>query len=370
MMRLVYVHLGTAKCEHLLSSIERTHSLFPDYEIHLVTSTNFSQQKIPPFINHHVYSPSIDTEEMFQQYGHDTTFRQGFWRFSLERLFAIKVVHDEHPNDSILHIESDVLFLPNFPIEEIARSTSLMWNPYNENHDVSAILFSPYSNMTDQLLIDIRVRLQRNPKLTDMTVLNEIWRTSDMEIKHFSFTNPIFPEMINPLSTPFQGSDEGVGYGGIFDGAAIGMWLLGHDPKNNYGKSTLHSRSVIESGNSHIDPSALRYEMDGNGHLYAVSQSLDGVRIPIWNLHVHSKNLKLLSLDWLPELRKFVELSATKQEIVHMDWGVVWRMLSASLISGTFLQFLLGIPQLQPVRRRISPVKKKIIDRGKATFSR
>ena len=359
MMHLLYVHLGLAECSHLLSSIERTHTLFPQYQLHLVVSPGFKISEFPSYLEIHTYVASEETEEIFKEFAHDTHFRQGFWRFSLERILAIKVVHDTFPGDSILHIESDVLLMPNFPFTEISLSNNLMWNAYNSDHDVSALLFSPNSNSTENLILRIKLKLIVNPNLTDMTVLNEIWRNSELQVMHFSSIHPSLPEMINPKAEEYAGSEISSGYGGIFDGAAIGMWLFGHDPKNNYGKSIIHSNLVIESGNSYVDPSSVNYELDASGNLFAISKETNR-KVPIWNLHIHSKNKKVLGVNWLPETRNFIGLASSPIQIVHMDWSVLWNMFFLSLKTGTFFRFILGIPKLQPLRRRMSPIKRLV----------
>ena len=360
MMHLLYVHLGLAQCSHLISNIDRTHTLFPEFQLHLVVSPGFKISEVPAYLQVHTYVASAETEEMFKEFAHDTSFRQGFWRFSLERIFAIKVVHEAYPTDSILHIESDVLLMPNFPFAEISRSKNLMWNSYNSDHDVCALLFSPNIETTEDLIQQIRLNLKIKPNLTDMTVLNEIWRNSDLEVTHFSSVHPSLPGMINPKAQEFAGSETSTGYGGIFDGAAIGMWLFGHDPKNNYGKSIIHSNSVIESGNSYVDPSSVNYELDENGNLFAISKELPVRKVPIWNLHIHSKNQNVLGVNWLPEARNYIGLANSPIQIVKMNWSVLGRMVFLSLKTRTFFSFILGIPILQPLRRRMSPVKRLI----------
>jgi hypothetical protein len=367
-MKIVFIHLGIAENDHLIGNMMRFLHLFPQHEVHLVTSAKTSIKDIPSSIHCHVYNPSEITEKQFQSLAHDEKFRQGFWRFSLERLLALSVVHSLYPAEPILHLESDVLLMPNFPFESIAAVDSLMWNLYNSDHDVSAILLSPNLKTTLKLEKMILEKIQVNPKLTDMTLLNEVWRDKELDVKHFAGFCSELPELKNESAKPFERSEEGVGFGGLFDGAAIGMWLLGHDPKNNYGKSIIHNESVILSGNSYIDPSAVDYELSEKGELYLVSRVEPVIRMPIWNLHAHCKNVRLLGIGWEAELRKYIELSKDKDQIVIMEWSIVWKMFVMSLKTRTFLGFLLGIPLLQPTRRKLSPLKRFIRKPSRVAF--
>lgn len=357
-MKIVFIHLGMAENDHLVPNMTRVLRLFPQYEVHLVTSAKTTIRDIPTSIHCHKYIPGERTEKQFQFLAHNEKFRQGFWRFSLERLLALSVVHARYPQEPILHLESDVLLMPNFPFESLAAIDSLMWNLYNTDHDVSAILFSPNLRTTLKLENIILDKIQVNPKLTDMTLLNEVWRDKELDVQHFAGFCRELPELKNEFAQPFERSEEGLGFGGLFDGAAIGMWLLGHDPKNNYGKSIIHNDSVIMSGNSYINPSAVDYELSEKGELYLVSKMEPSIRIPIWNLHAHCKNTRLLSIGWEAELRRYIELSKNKETIVITEWSIVWKMFVMSLKTRTFLGFLLGIPLLQPTRRKLSPLKR------------
>ena len=70
-------------------------------------------------------------------------FRNNFWLLSLERLLVLSEVHNEYLESRILHIESDVLLLPNFPWDIFNDLNTLFWSTYEPDRDVAALLFSP-----------------------------------------------------------------------------------------------------------------------------------------------------------------------------------------------------------------------------------
>jgi len=357
-VQLVFIHLGQAKVHHLVSNIERTHVLFPSFPINLIATRKIKSSELPDYIKVFNYKSSPEVEELFSSFGHDTKFRQGFWRFSLERLFALPELHKCFPDEGMLHIESDVLLLPNAPLDKISQEKELLWNHYNEDHDVSALLYSPSLSASNDLIFELEKQLRKDSKITDMTALSKIRKEKALNAKNFSSLNPEFAEMRNQFSNQIKGVFDGVGYQGIFDGAAIGMWLLGHDPRNNYGHSKIHDNSPILNGNSLVDPSSVGYELDDSGCLFAVSTKEKDIKLPIWNLHVHSKSKSILGKDWQSALAKYIDLASSPNEIAIYDRSVVARMLVDSLRGRTFLRFVLGSPPLLKIRRKLSPYKR------------
>lgn len=357
-MRLVFVHLGPSRNPYLISNLTRTREIFPSYPIDLVVSPDFSIREVPKWINLYKYRPTEEDDSLLQLSVHDSNFRQGFWRYSLERIFALQLVHELNPTESILHIESDILLFPDFPFTNIENHSKLIWNRYNIDHDVSALLYSPSLAHTLSLINTAREKYRANPSLTDMTLLSEIRKELSSEIDFFSDLNRSFPEMLNPKAEVVNDPYSGLSFGGLFDGAPLGMWLIGHDPKNNYGISRIHNLATILNGNSLIDPSRIGYELDRRGQLYAYQKENPVNKVPIWNLHIHAKNSKLLSPNWIPELRKYILKSQNIREFSEFKFGVLWQMFTVSLQSRTFLSFLLGVPVLYKLRRRLSALAK------------
>jgi hypothetical protein len=217
------------------------------------------------------YECTVKDEELLSSLEHNAAFRKGFWRYSLERILALESLHGtREPNASILHLESDVLVLPGFPIEKFQNITELMWCKFNETHDVSAILYSPDFLSTKWLANAVREEIRDNTSLTDMTVLSLIHGKHPHKVKYFS-------SLSNPVSTIFDG---------VFDGAAIGMWLTGRDPRNKYGLIQRH----VSLPEAQDDPGKHRFRVSPKGELFAMKELR---AMQVYNLHIHSKR-KLL----------------------------------------------------------------------------
>ena len=362
-----FVHLGKSPVKHLWLNLERHMILFPEIEPFVILDELTHLKHLPPEVSYYLFKRENEylSDGLFD--AHDQRFRRGFWRFSLERLFALEEFHKKNDHYKVLHIESDVLLLPNFPWDQIERVDQVLWNNYNFERDVSALLFFPSYTLHSQFIDDVQKELKQNSKHTDMTVLAAIRNTRKENYSFFPSLSPVQMELNNSLnSTPEEFSarisETNFFSGGIFDGAPIGMWLAGHDPRNNYGRALIHDASPLSSGDSVIDPRNVAFEMDGSGNLFLRSFR-NNEKVALWNLHVHSKSLELFSANWENELRRLVNLTENPKEIPFFSYAALREMLFQSLKGGTFLRFLVGLPLIHRIRKWLSPLKRYILSK-------
>ena len=365
--KAVFVHLGKSPAKHLWLNLMRHKILFPEIETHILIDEPKHIRNIPRGIDVYFYKRKSDflKNKVFNAY--DQKFRQGFWRFSLERFFALAEFHETNPNSPILHIESDILLSPNFPWITFDSINKPMWNNYNVQRDVSALLYYPNFQIHSEIIQKIQELLLENSSHTDMTILAEIRELIATKISLFPSLSNSIPELKNRANKVSDTlidkvSDASIFQDGIFDGAAIGMWFTGHDPRNNYGKAFIHESTPITSGDSLVDPSSVDYDMDLQGNLYVVSK-VTRERLKLWCIHIHSKSLKLFSSDWKWELRRFVVLSRNPILIPFFSKSAIWGMLTQSIQGRTFLRFLLGLPIIHKFRLRFSPVKQSMLSK-------
>jgi hypothetical protein len=365
----VFVHLGKSPAKHLWLNLRRHQQLFPHVKTYLILDERRHAKNVPHGVETYFFERENEflVESVFK--AHDQRFRRGFWRFSLERLFALAEFHKTIPQKSILHIESDVFLLPNFPWDALINLESPMWNNYNLERDVSALLFYPNYWTHSNTINKIQGLLTENPSHTDMTVLAELRNRHTEAFQFFPSLSNVLPELKNTLNETEKKFIERVNavdyfQNGVFDAAPIGMWLLGHDPRNNYGKAFIHDASPIVSGDSLVDPSNIAYEMNDSGHLFLVSKS-SGRRINLWCLHVHSKSLQVFSKNWDRELRKFVKLADNPMPIATFSVSAIWNMFTQSIQGRTVIRFIIGLPLIHRVRRWLSPLKHTILAKNR-----
>lgn len=352
---VIFAHLGETVPKHLWLNIRRTQSLFPSAEIHFVKDSNL---KIPSAIRKsitiHEYSRTTEVENMRHLHQHDASFRQGFWWLSLERILAICQAHLASGRQHAIHIESDVILMPNFPWEMLSDS-KIQWCRYNEVRDVAAILSLPSTLHTEWLMSQIIKGIGFNLAHTDMTLLSEISRSNDEMVKILPGLGTTEIDLRNPKNSfvllksmaPIANAESK----GIFDGAAIGMWLCGQDPKNHYGVTRFRNQSIIESGDSFVDPSRFAFSYTSKDGLKLIHGNSS---LEVWNLHVHSKNIKLFGSEWEIELLRILGMKGKYEEF---DARILLRLLFSNLRQRSLLRYCLSFP---PIYSRLKPLKDSI----------
>ena len=287
---VVFVHLGAAKVPHLWLNIERFVELFPEIKIYLIldqTSHLKHTKKLKCDV--FIYNSNQSENTIVGLLSHDDRFRDGFWTYSMERIAALDSWHHQNKDKKLLHIESDILLLPNFPFEYFTKIDKMAWSNVGQGIDCAALLYSPSYLSTRSLASYVFNSAKTNNRLTDMSAL-------------YNFRN----ENADKIELLANGLDENqnLKVGGVFDSAPIGMWLLGQDPRNHYGWLKKH----LPHSESTIDPSLYSYTFEARD---CMRISRDGRSEFLFNLHVHSKDLSLFGKSWQKSLRKDIELSRT-----------------------------------------------------------
>lgn len=363
-LELIFVRLGPRRNIFLNGNIERLRVLFPKLSI-TVIDDEVSQRfrKVIPGVKYHIYRnqnlQSIQTARLVKS----QIFRQGFWHFTAERLFAVLDYQSSNPGTPILHIESDVLLFPNFPFSDLIKLDFISWCTFNESKDVASLLYLPAHADSSWLKAEIQRQFIQNPESTDMTALSRISRQNQNKIRIFpplssmcisQLANPRNPKVLHDVTRLNQLDRH---FFGIFDSAVIGMWLCGMDPENHNGKLLIHDKVMLNNGDSYIDPSGLRYNLDEQGNLYFLN---DKIWIPIYNLHVHSKNRKILSTNWISELNEYVHLARNPEPLILRKLEILMSVLVQQGSLKGALRYLGSHPRLYPMAKLIGTLVHKL----------
>lgn len=355
-MEIVFVHLGRNIPEHLVENFLSFKARFPGLEVKLIISDDC---KVPKNLNsNHIYFDYSDRRDpLFLNFDHDLKFRNQFWRKSIERLLAVCEYQINNLNTAVLHFESDILVLPNFPFHNFERISSIAWQNYNDDRDVASILYIPNKNSSSWLYEKLSEQISKDKTVTDMSALREI-RRAYPTVCHIIPNLPAGNILANNLNHLTLSAPQAncVQTNGVFDSAQIGMWLLGMDPRNTYGVLRIHDRGILDGGEAPIDPSRMSYSIDGIGELNAIFE--DGKTYPIFSLHVHSKDLQLFKLDYSRRLKNYVTLgNAEKSPVSRFRAVVLLKMFITSVTSGNVFNFFLGIPFIYRLRVRIRNIR-------------
>jgi len=363
-LEIVFIELNRMP-KYSLMNIERTKRMFPDLRITLLTNvTDNSNVKLleqegickVEFVDLNATRVHIMSSSN-KAYNSDNLF----WISTLERVFLLFDWHEKRPDSKLLHIESDVILFPNFPWDTFKALDRVAWGRYSSTHDVAALVFSPNldtSREVKQVLLDV---VTAEPNLTDMTALSRVKQRIKQEV---CVLPSALPELVDVMRIEQncdvqnfkQISQEASYFDGVFDLAAVGMWLDGIDPKHYLGKSSNMPRNIYEKGESFINLSKLKFSVKENGQLVIVTPN--GVR-EVFCLHIHSKRLVWFSREWEGELKAIVE-SVNRGIVSNRFYALVFiQVLIENFKQKTLLRLLLRRILLNKVWQIISLWKSK-----------
>ncbi len=352
-MRLVLVHLGHAPAQYMWANVEHLSKLNPCIEIDVITSPGASIPKsMDSKINRFEYSANDNIEKLLNGLELDGAYRQGFWRYSLERLFAFTEHHKRFENDFLLHIESDVLLLETFPFESFKIIGKLAWSKLDDQRDVASLLFSPNLDTSMWLQRKIIDVLLNESNLNDMQILSCISNRFPTEITVLPTLPKESKEIISDrckissinVFRSFENSDL---FAGIFDAAPIGIWLTGNHGVNTFGISKRYDNNLVFESNSILIPSKMELEYIPGSGLFMSS----GVKkIPIHTLHIHSKDIRIFSPLGHKLISKYVLESKRNQVATSFSVSVLWDLLKDNYKKRTLIRFLLWLPPFNKYR--------------------
>jgi len=255
----------------------------------------FDFENHPTFYLHVQLIPVEELEDKFQYLSNtrmDSSFRDGFWTNASMRFLYLDAYMNKYNIENIVHIENDVMLFYNVSLLEPYLNLAgndkiyLPFDSYERN--IASIVFIPTAELLGRVL--------------------EHYNTEWNDMQNFVSIYKRFPSWIDSFPISILGVETGNDeidfvcknyhkFGGfIFDAAAIGQYLGGVDPVNIPGDSIgfINETCVIKYNIFYFhwklidgvfcpfmgttDPSV----MNGKGKL----------EFPIFNLHIHCKDLK------------------------------------------------------------------------------
>jgi hypothetical protein len=357
-MRIVTVYLGKSIPEYFWMHIRHLLRIQGEYQIDVITSYRFDLEPvIDTRLNYFTYIPQPELSKLLDELTIDRKFRNGFWRYSLERLFALSQHHLEFPNESLIHIESDVLPLRDFPFQSFEKLEKLAWSRVDSGRGVAAIVYSPNVDTSNWLSEKIQSVILFSRDTDDMRALGEISiknsRLVDVLPSIPHQTSNLINQNLNLSELDFDSISSNFSkFDGIFDPAGIGIWLTGTDPRNFFGVTKKFDRKSNIGSSAFIDPGNVVYSFDNTGRLTLTS---DGESTKIYSLHIHSKNLKYFSDRYGRHIHEDVQRSISGRAHLEFSPRVLLTLIIQNLENGTFFQFVSWMPGL----RRLKELKSR-----------
>jgi hypothetical protein len=300
-LRIVFVQLGKRPDKYVWANISMCQKWFPEFPITLIGNSSATQREGERRnIEYWDFQMDSEAEETFRSLNLPQNFRHGFWIYTLQRLIALTQYHLVNPVKSLLHVESDVTLSSNFPFSKLINENRIHWMPFNEERDVASLLYLPSQDETKWLQEEFLRNLSMKNDHTDMTLLREVSKKHPNRIMYFPVIESPHSQLLNKNSKLDFSQRASIQYEifqGLFDAAPLGMWLTGQDPRNHRGR-ILRYKPIPESD---VDPTTLsgRLKLEEEALMYNGD-------IPIYDLHIHSKERKFFSHQKNSLLRKLI----------------------------------------------------------------
>jgi len=297
-IEIVFVHYGTKLPRHLVLNISRTSQLFPSAKIVLLTD----QKYVKGLKNCEVIDVlcEIEIEQTSNALNHPRDFRSGFWITTFLRLIAISKYVIERQN-SILHVESDVILAPDFPFEKFKKLSSPIAFPIvGPGLSVASVLYIESSSAAEDLYCYLLALVARNSKTTDMKALDDFRNSNPRSVSLLPLATPsseYYLDLLGQKDLREMENNFGI-FNGAFDGIDIGFYLFGEDPRNNQGFRLIRK---LDSS-SYLKLNLLNFNYDKNRQF--VNIQAGDKEIPLFSLHIHSKDLRAFHLTRFQKLLK------------------------------------------------------------------
>jgi len=211
----------------------------------------------------------------------DASFRNGFWLLTSMRFFVLYEFMKAFDVSNVVHLENDVLVYENCDALLPHIDRSMVHVPFDcFKRNIASIVFIPNHEKLGDVI------RQYDFSKNDMENFVLVRERTERLITHF----PIFPTQHAVTDEEKFVSTNSQRFPFLFDAAAMGQYLGGVDPSNITGDTTgfVNETCVIKYDR-------FQFSWESNGGARKPFITISGEKFPIFNLHIHCKNLKRFS---------------------------------------------------------------------------
>ena len=282
---IVYVQLGSNPSPTLFHFATISQRELPQAKTVLITNSPRSWQEFPgDVIDSTLYPRNDSITRLVKRFPEREQTAGSYWIYTLERLFVLEILNRFYPLETpILHVESDCYSLIDEQVyrELLSRCSKVAVPRYSKTLGISSVLFAPTLSLLLSTLGEFK-------KIIDNS---KIW-LGDMNLLGIGLNSGLLNELPTRLADGWDLAFAGSANNQqkiIFDGLAIGQYLLGQDPYHTDGYAI--AGHINEYFGDQIDMwnwSISSTHPDQRPYLFAIN---DEVAYRIANIHVHSKIL-------------------------------------------------------------------------------
>ena len=282
---IVFVHLNSPIPLYLKLNIVSTIKKFPNAKVVLIRNDKKSNG-IHSDLWHFDYKPGSSSQSIENSLSHPKDFRDNFWFSAIQRFDALRF-YIESSQESILHLESDVIVSRDFPLEKFITSEMKIAYPVvADNRGVASSVFIRDLETAEKLIRFADDACSVNSRTTDMEILARFFEKNQDIATSLAFgPESIYAYDENFLIRTVQSTFDI--YNGIFDGNDIGVYLFGTNPRNTRGVS--YVRTSIQGNYAKVD----KWNFNFDNLRKFINLEFGGEVYLIYSVHATSKQLTL-----------------------------------------------------------------------------
>ncbi|TCW60531.1 hypothetical protein [Treponema sp. J25] len=296
-MKNIFVLVQTRNYPEYIIDCVKQIRYFNNNPIFLLSDNDYYQNNIKEISN----TELINIKELRKTENHlyftkhqslDNNFRNGFWVSAVERFFIIEDFLDAYNIENIIQVETDNLIYTDyqkiFGILEKTSNFSIILD--HKNRCIPSIVYLKNKSSIESFNRFYNTKCL-SKKLNDMEALALFYKKQKNKflINNLPITPPQAKFRILKHIHNINYYNNFCYFNGIFDAAAFGQYLGGVDPKNIQGNTVgfINETSVVKPNRFKII-----WEEDSSKRKTPFIYYKDK-KYPIFNLHIHSKNLKI-----------------------------------------------------------------------------
>lgn len=331
---LVFIQIGNPIPKYGLENIKRTSRQFEQNPLFLVVDKKVLEtvpEELKKIKNLTIFVSNLKKSTI----GPDVSskdFRQGFWQYTKLRLCTLRELHREYPFVSLLHIENDVLLLPDFQTFSFESIHLPSWLSHTKLDDSGAILFSPSSASTDNFVEKFMAEIENDKTNSDMRILNRMRKAFPSEFGLLPNLNSSILSQDDDSTT----KDSIYEHSG-FDPAFLGIWMFGDDARNRFGIS---KRFTFLGRGKVVIPDLLEFDAQENRLLFGHSKQ----KTKVLSIHVHSKKTEVFTEHWVTEVEKAILTIRKGKPSWSFNFEILFEVLRDYKRRGKLHTLIIGVP--------------------------
>lgn len=332
-MNIVFAHFNSPIPKHLKLNLERTSNLFSENKVFLITDLELHKKTIKN-VSIYRYKPTEKWKLLDSNLKHSKDFRDNFW-FTTSARFLALADFAFHTQTEFLHVESDVILAADFPFTKFSTIDSdFMFPIVSDTNGIASCLYVKDLKSANYLAELTLTQSKKNSLTTDMYILSELSRDSSINFSPLPTAPSIYYPKFSSKRNFLHMSDICLEhFGGVFDGADLGRYLFGDDPRNGRGISILRENDT----RTYLDVRNLDLVVKPERNFPYIYNSSKDSYYPIYSLHIHSKNLDLFKIEKSRDLI-FYYVSKSKERPIKI---FVFSIFLQSLINALKRRFFL-----------------------------